>query len=423
MLDRAPRSLQYLIGLVAAVALTLALAFVLMRPTLEDLAQLAALFALSALASAGIGFLAYRLEWWRSRGSLATSLTIGYVLAAALTMLNVWITARLMFISQHDLALAGLLLLFASVISVSFGALLSNRITSSLRMMSRSTVRLSEGDFSTRVPVSGQDEVAQLAQAFNAMAERLQRGDEEARQMEKARRDFIAWVSHDLRTPMAALRGMIDALAEGVVADPETVGRYLHQCQIEINRMRDLIDDLFELARVDRAELVLDFQTCSLADLISDTIGGFSAQATARDITVTGWVDPAVDPVWVAPQEIGRVLYNLVDNALRHTPSGGEVHLRAKPQGDSVVVSVQDTGDGILPEDLPHVFDRFYRGEKSRSRGNLEGGGAGLGLAIAKSFVEAHGGRIWAESEPPHGTLIMFSLPRPDPQEEARHPV
>jgi len=414
---RASRWVVYLLSIVAALALTVALAFAFMHPPAEDLLLLALLFGLTGSASALIGFVSHRLGWWRRLRSLNQTLTLGYIVAAVLTLINVWITARLMFINQeHDLTLAGLLLLFAGGISVSFGYFLSASVTHALRDVVRAASRVSQGDFSTRVQVEGQDEVAQLAQAFNAMAARLELADQEARALDAARRDLVAWASHDLRTPLASLRAMLDALADGVVTDPETVARYVRQSQAEIVRMNALIDDLFELAQMDTGSLTLRCDAGSLSDLISDTLEGFTALAQARGITLRGSVASGVDPVWMASDKISRVLQNLIENALRHTPAGGQIQLRAEVLNGMALVSLKDTGEGIAPDDLPRIFDRFYRGDAARSRSHphdgLERGGAGLGLAIAKGLIEAHGGRIWAESVPGHGTVMKFTLPK-----------
>jgi signal transduction histidine kinase len=181
--------------------------------------------------------------------------------------------------------------------------------------------------------------------------------------------------------------------------------------------MSSLIDDLFELAQIDAGNLVLRAERSSLSDLISDTLEGFSARAQARQLKLTGAVAAGVDPVWMAPDKISRVLRNLVENALRYTPAGGQVELQARPgEGKTVLVTVRDTGAGIPAGDLAHVFDRFYRGDAARTRGEAGdgplGAGAGLGLAIAKGVVEAHGGRIWAESAAGQGTAVTFELPR-----------
>jgi signal transduction histidine kinase len=251
-----------------------------------------------------------------------------------------------------------------------------------------------------------------------------------------ARRELIAAISHDLRTPLASLRVMTEALADGLIEDPATTARYLATMRGQIGHLSSLIDDLFELAQIDAGALRLDLQRASLADLVSDAIEGMQPQAAAKGVRLEGSVAPGIGPALIAPQKIERVLYNLVTNAVRHTSAGGSVTISIRPGDEGttgrngewanerpnladtptrplapspgVVVEVADTGEGIAPEDLPYIFDHFYRGEKSRSRAT---GGAGLGLAIARGIVEAHGGRIWAESELEHGTQIHFTLP------------
>lgn len=414
-----PRPLTYLLGILAALTLTVALVVAVMRPPLNDVLALLLLFAITGSGSALIGFVSHQLGWWRRFRHLGQTLTVGYVIAAALTLLNVWLTARLMFINEHDLTLAGLLLLFAGGISVSFGYFLSMSITHKLAELVQASRRVSQGDFSVRVLPAGRDEVAQLAEAFNAMAARLAQADHDARALEAARRDLVAWASHDLRTPLASLRAMLDALADGVVSDPETVARYVRQSQTETARMSALIDDLFELAQIDAGSLVLRCEPNSLTDLISDTLEAFRARAAGRQVRLTGSVAAGLDPVWMAPEKISRVLSNLVENAIQHTPAGGAIELQAAREGHEVRVTVRDTGEGIRPEDLPRVFERFYRGDTARSRALAPGEphragtgtGAGLGLAIARAVVEAHGGRISAESEPGQGAQIQFWLP------------
>lgn len=406
------RILTYLSGIALALLLTLGLVALVMQPPASDLLELAGLLAVTGLVSAGVGYLSHRMGWWRQFPSLGQALALTYLLAAGLTLLNVWLTARLMFINEHDLALATLLLLFASIISVSFGYFISTSLTQSLQNLALGAERLSEGDFSVRVPEEGRDEIAHLARMFNTMASRLEEARRAELALDEARRNLVAWASHDLRTPLASLRAMLDALGEGVVEDAETVARYLRQSQQEINRMSVLIDNLFELAQMDTGGLELQCETASLTDLISDTLEGFAARAREGRLSLTGEVAPGVDPVWMAPDKISRVLHNLIENALRYTPPGGNIHVRAGVEDGRVVVSVQDDGAGIPPEDLPLIFDPFYRGEKSRSREGYGSGGAGLGLAIARGIVEAHGGEIGAESAPGQGARMWFSLPK-----------
>jgi signal transduction histidine kinase len=219
----------------------------------------------------------------------------------------------------------------------------------------------------------------------------------------------VAWIGHDLRTPLAAIRVIVEALADGVVEDPATVERYLRTAQHQIGSLSSLLDDLFDIAQIDAGGLRLDRQPNSMCDLISDTIEAFTALAEHRGVTLEGSATPDVDPVLMDVQQVGRVLSNLLDNALRHTPEGGTVQMTASTMPDNVQVEISDTGEGISEEDLPHVFERFYRGEKSRSRAT---GGAGLGLAIAAGIVEAHGGQIGVESTVGRGTRIWFTLPR-----------
>jgi signal transduction histidine kinase len=243
------------------------------------------------------------------------------------------------------------------------------------------------------------------------MVARLEQLNEAEKALDLARRNLVAWASHDLRTPLTSLRAMLDALADDVVTEPETVRRYLRQSQHELSHMSNLIDDLFELAQLDAGHLEMMFETSSLSDLISDTLEGFRVRAQSKGVQLSGEVSPSVDPLWMATDKISRVLNNLVENAIRHTPEGGEVRLGAEVENGSVLVTVADTGEGITPEDQPYIFDRFYRGEKSRSRKGQAGEGSGLGLAIAKGLVEAHGGEIWVTADAVDGTVMCFRLP------------
>jgi signal transduction histidine kinase len=261
--------------------------------------------------------------------------------------------------------------------------------------------------------VTGRNEMAELAHTFNEMAEQLETAARKQRELETLRRDLVAWIGHDLRTPLTSIRVLLEALADGVVDDPDTVQRYLQTAQRQIRSLSVLINDLFEMAELDAGGLSLEQHPNSISDLISDTIESFSALAAQQDVTLEGSVEHGVDPVCMDAQKIGRVLANLVSNALHHTPAGGRVQIRASTLETGVQVEVHDSGEGITSEDLPYIFDQFYRGEKSRSR---DTGGSGLGLAIAKGIVEAHGGRIGAESAPGQGTRFFFTLPVPTNQ-------
>jgi len=268
--------------------------------------------------------------------------------------------------------------------------------------------KLAQGDLNTRVPINGKDEVAALASAFNQMAEKLQAADKKQRDLDNMRRDLIAWVSHDLQTPLASMRAILEAVSDGVVDDPETVKRYLNTAQRDVSNLSVLIDDLFQMAQLDAGGFPLNKDVSSLSDLVSDTLESFTELAKQQGIVLEGNVDLDVDPVHMDTQAIGRVLNNLIGNALRHSAQGRvSVWVRRSEQG--VDVTVSDTGEGIREEDLEHIFERFYRGDASRSRNR--GSGAGLGLAIARGIVRAHGGDIKVESQVGKGTQFTFFIP------------
>jgi signal transduction histidine kinase len=399
-------------GAALTVALALVIFYITMQPPVGDLGAMAAFLSLTAVISVIAGYGAYRLGWISRSPRVSWTLLGGYALSSVLTFLNVWVTARLMFASPHDLALATVLLLFAGGIAMSLGYFLTAALTDDIVTLNRAARQVSQGNLNVRVPVTGRNEVAELAGTFNGMAAQLEATARKQRELDTLRRDLVAWVGHDLRTPLASIRVMVEALADGVVEDPATVQRYLQTTQRHIRSLSALIDDLFEMAQLDAGGLSLEKCPGSISDLISDTLETFSTLATRQGLRLEGSVEPGIDLVAMDTQKIGRVLTNLVSNALRHTPSGGVVEIRAFAVRDEVQVEVRDTGEGIRPEDLPHVFEQFYRGEKSRSR---DTGGSGLGLAIAKGIVEAHGGRIGVESTPGKGACFFFTLPAPSP--------
>jgi signal transduction histidine kinase len=402
--------------------------------------DLARYLLVSGAISLGCG--AAGLAWFR-RGQvrLWLQVTLTFCLGLIVAILNIFVTANLMFISKdHDLPLLILLMLFAAVVSLALGYALAQALAGRVTALHRGARALAAGDLAARVDDSGGDELAALAAEFNRMAAQLAAAAEERGRLESARRELIAAISHDLRTPLASLRVMTEALADGLIEDQDTTARYLATMRGQIGHLSGLIDDLFELAQIDAGALRLELQRASLADLVSDAIEGMRPQAAAKGVRLEGSVAPGIGAALIAPQKIERVLYNLVTNALRHTPAGGSVTILVKPGdrrlgigdwgqeksgppipnprslGPNLVIEVADTGEGIAPEDLPRIFDHFYRGEKSRSRAT---GGAGLGLAIARGIVEAHGGRIWVESEPQRGTRIAFTLPLQPPAASA----
>lgn len=376
-----------------------------------ELVELTRLFLIAEAIALAVGFLAYWLVLRAGVGGISGKVSLGYALSVGVTALVILLVSMPMFISPRDAQFLLVLLVFSGIVSLGFGYLMSRSITRGLHELTAGAQEISLGNLQTRVTVKSGDEVEQLASAFNHMAKQLEESARKQKALEQARHDVVVAVSHDLRTPLASLRAMIEAINDGVVGDEATVRRYLRNAQLQAENLSALVDDLFEFAQLDAGANTFPIEPGSLRDLISDSLEAMQVQAQAKGIALSGEVDASVDPVQMNSHMIQRVLYNLIQNALRHTPEGGAVFIQARriEQKNMVQVEVQDSGEGIAEQDLPYIFEQFYRGDKSRSR---ETGGAGLGLAIAQRIVLAHRGEIWVESNPGAGSCFYFTLPR-----------
>ena len=320
--------------------------------------------------------------------------------AAILPLVAVVASGVLMFDSGHDLAI--LAVASASGIAAVAGAFLVARsVMDPVARVRDASEALARGDLSARAPENGPAEVAELGAAFNAMAGELER-------LFDARRQLVAHASHDLRTPLASLQAMLEAIEDGLVP----ASTYLPAMHDQVRHLSGLVDDLFELARIDAGALTLELREVRLDGIVAGCVRGVEASAEARGIRLESRVEAAVPPVRCAPDHLERVLLNLLTNALRHTPSDGSVAVLVASEPEGVRVSVEDSGEGIAPEALERAFDRFWRADSARRR---DGAGAGLGLAIARGLVEAQGGRIWAESREGGGARVSFLLPTPAP--------
>ena len=404
------RTLFFASAIAIVLLISLVIFYLLMRPTLGDLQHMAQFLAITAVISIAIGYGAYRFNWLIFAPSLRWVLLGSYVIASLLTFLNVWLTARLMFASKHDLLLATVLLLFAGGIAIALGSFFTSALIDRISRLESATHSIENGDLSTRADIPGKDEIASLAESFNKMAQQLQSADQKQKELETLRRDLVAWAGHDLRTPLSSIRLLIEALSDGVVTDPKEMQNYLSQAKKHVDNLSFLVDDLFQISQLDSGGMPLNLEPASISDLISDTLESFSSLAAQKGVKLYGTADEGVDPITMDVLWMGRAFNNLISNAIRYTPIGGEINLTAKLAGNNIIVYISDSGEGILPEDIPHVFERFYRGEKSRSRLS---GGAGLGLAIAKGVVEAHKGEITVQSEFRKGTTFTISLPKP----------
>ncbi len=296
----------------------------------------------------------------------------------------------------------------AGALSVALGAALARALTNPLTELTHATRAIAQGQLGRRVNVRSRDELGELASSFNQMSADLARARDQRRQM-------TADIAHDLRTPLSVILGHAEALRDGVLPPtPETLG-LVHEEALRLNR---LIEDLRTLSLAEAGELTLTRRPTPPGDLLERAVAAQTPRALQQNISLQTQIEPGLPEIDVDPDRIAQVLGNLLDNALRHTPSGGGVmcqviakHGRTVPGRlpSPVTFSIADTGPGIAPEDLPHIFDRFYRADKARARSN-EQGGSGLGLAIARSIVEAHGGRIWAESQPGRGAQFFVEL-------------
>ena len=391
--------------------LSLAGFYLAMRPSSTEFGLMALFLGITSLVTILAGFGAYRLGWMSQTPSIVLTLMGTYILSSLLTLLNVWLTARLMFASQHDLVLGTILLLFAGGMAIALGWFFASTLGERIDKLRGAASRLAGGDLRARVTVQGRDELAELSQAFNEMATRVESAALEQQELDQLRHELLAWTSHDLQTPLTSMRAMVEALADDMVEDKDTRQRYLTTILREIQSLSALIDDLLQVAQLDAGGLRIDPAWNSLSDLISDTLESFSELASQQGILLAGEAGPDLDSTWFDAPRIGRVVANLIQNALQHTPHGGEVRVSARKENGQITVEVRDNGEGISQDDLPQIFETFYRSEKSRSRAT---GGSGLGLAIAKGLVEAHGGEIAASSAVGQGTTIEFRIPTSD---------
>jgi signal transduction histidine kinase len=318
------------------------------------------------------------------------------LLAVVLPLAAVSVSGAVMFSSGHDIVLL-LVAAGASTAAIAAALVLGRSIGGRIERLSAATQALARGDLAARAPEDGPAELAGLASSFNEMAADLER-------LFDARRELVAWASHDLRTPLASLQAMLEAVEDGL-AQPE---RYLPAMREQVRALSGLVDDLFELARIDAGVLTLEIREAQLSGLVESCLRGLEAEARARHVTLEARLDDGSAHVRCAPDKVERVLFNLLTNALRHTPSDGSVAVLVELRDEEMQVTVEDTGEGLPADAARRVFDRFWRGDAARSPAK---GGAGLGLAIARGLVEAQGGRIWAENRPEGGARISFTLP------------
>lgn len=365
-------------------------------------AEVAAYAAGAALLAGAVGVASLYALRGRSIAVLLTVVSVVTVLATVAGIIS--ITLR-MLITDHDRSVTLTVTVIAGLVGLGVSLLLGHRLIAGSRALLESVRRAGAGGRFVPPEVALPAELDELATELAAAYGRLEVAHARERALETSRRELIAWVSHDLRTPLAGLRAMAEALEDEVVTDPATVHRYHGQIRVESDRLAAMVDDLFELSRIHAGALRLSRRRVGLGELVSETVAGTEPLARAKGVRLSGLAS-AVLPVEVDAAEFGRALRNLVVNAIGHTPADGAVEIVAEAEQGMACVTVSDACGGIPEEDLPRLFDVAFRGETART----PGGGAGLGLAIARGIVEAHAGQIGV-SNAGHGCRFVVRLP------------
>ena len=395
--------------LVGATLAAYAVAEVVMQPRGTARGQFAVIF-LSTAALAGL--VAWGLPRF-SRRAAALRTSIG-VLAAAIVLvvgLGVALSGRLMFFSSHDLELLWVVLGFALALGLVLAITVPGSMTRDLEEMASAARRVGSGEWGIRADVDRNDEIGAAAAAFDEMLAQLEKAEEQRDRDEQTRRNLLAAIGHDLRTPLSALQAAVEALEDGIAPDP---ARYLRSMRQDVSALAALVDDLFVLARLEAGDVELDLVGVDLAELADEAVEVLEPSAHKRDVGLRVASNGRV-PVVGSPEALSRVIRNLVDNAVRHAPAGSDVVVEVG-NGRGGTVIVLDDGPGFPPDFVEKAFLLFERADPARARNT---GGAGLGLAIARGFVHAHGGEIWAERGP--GGRVGFRIPAQDSSEAAPH--
>jgi len=316
-------------------------------------------------------------------------------------------------IAQYFLLQANLAILIAglivAVLVIILSFLFARRLTRPLEALTLAAEQMKQGRYTQRVAVpKTQDELGRLASTFNDMANTIEADVKELRHQEQARRDLTANIAHDLATPLTAIQGFSEALADEVITDAEGRQETAQRIGREVQRLRRLVKDLQQMSSLESGHAQLDLAPLDMHTLVDETLNVIQPECEQMGISLQNEIASETPLVMADSDRITQVLLNLLDNARRHTLKGGSITIRAYSKDNMLYTQIRDTGIGIDATDLPHIFERFYRANRSR---NGASGGSGLGLSIVKAIITAHGGNIWAESEPGQGTVVTFTLP------------
>ncbi len=344
---------------------------------------------IAASCTSAVGLIGMGVIWLLRRAPLRLLLQVSGAVVVLAVVAGTLGTAKAMFLSSHDLNVVAMVCLVAAVVAVGFGCLIGRQLQANSLALRQAARSLGDQDGGYRSPPGPMTaEFAELSRELARTSEKLKESREREHALEQSRRELVTWVSHDLRTPLAGLHAMAEALEDGIAADPP---RYHRQIRTEVARLARMVDDLFELSCTQAGTRRLSCGRIALEDVVSDALASTEALARARGVRLTGMADTPLE-VRADPREMSRVLTNLLVNAIRHTPEDGSVHVVAAPEPGGALLAVADSCGGIPEADLASVFDPAWRGP--RHPGLSPDGGAGLGLAIVRSIVEAHQGQV-----------------------------
>jgi signal transduction histidine kinase len=389
-------------SLVTAAAVTVSLAALGLAHTLV---VLAVVLGIAAVTATGVEVIVR----WRGPGlpgPLSRQLAIVIALVIGPLLLTLLILGLMMFVSSKDAALVGVIVALAGVVGIAAARRLAGKLAADVATVRDGLLAVGGGEREIKLVATRADELHELAQAANAMIARLAAEEAARDQSDASRRHLVAAASHDLRTPITSLRLLAEAIDDELVVG-ERRREYVQRMLVHIGALSALIDDLFELSRLEAGDITWSLERVALGALVSETVDAMRVHADAKRVMVRADLPTQLALAHANPEKLQRVLFNLIQNAIRHSPADGSVVVRAEALHDVLEVEVENAGDVIAPEDREHVFDAFYRGSADSARSS---GNAGLGLAVARAIVEAHGGNIWLPASP-SGTRVRFSVP------------
>ncbi|MGH2631243.1 MAG: HAMP domain-containing sensor histidine kinase [Actinomycetota bacterium] len=407
------RTIAVVVGIAAAGVVGTLIVAVAMDVGSEEQADLLKLLVPAGIVTVAAAVLA---RFLLARASMRQRFVAVALLAAVIAIANIGVLSLRMAVNDHDATLVSVLLLYSASAGVAGALVLARSSATAIDRLERAAGQIGEGDLDTRVgALDAGPELDALGSTLSDMAAKLQQARQREREAESMRRDLITSVSHDLRTPLASLRAMVEAIDDGVVADPPSLRRYAHEMRRSLRQLSEMVDDLFELTQLDAGAIEAEREQARLSEVVISAVDAIRLIAEEKglslELEIAGAEDEPCSP------RIERVLQNLLINAVRHTPADGAVRVEASRQGDRLHLAVEDTGEGIAAEELSRVFDPFFRSDPARS-----GPGAGLGLALAKRIVEALGGRIEAQRSSNSGARFSIDLPGESVSDVVRSP-